>query len=208
MKALILTANGARDCELLFACCMLQEEGIVSDVAGPQAGIIIAEHGYAVTANMAFADVDVARYSLLVLAGPKGSDAAWLDASAARVVKAFIEAGRAYAPVCRDGWIGMSALPLEGQGSTRPAGTQCAGRTWGWERRAAMRRCPGDLPPSWQAMFQALRNYCNCPVVHLAGPPLPPPGRWRAVTHGPKTGAAPRAWGKEGEDANRPRHRG
>jgi len=182
-STLLLAADGAQDCLLLYSYCTLLESGEPFGVAAPQAGMVVGEHGYAIVANLAFSQIDAGRYSRLVLPGPRVSDVVRADPRAAAIVSTFIEAGSVVAPICRGGRIGMSASWLGEEFAVVPAPASAGWRArrtgsqetaWRWEAQAVARRCPDGLPASSQAMFRAIQRCRNCPGVPQA-PAKPSP---------------------------------
>ena len=179
-KALLLAANGVRDCHLLSAYHVLVPGGVELDVAGPRVGLVVGEHGYAVAATTSFPEIEPERYDLLIVPGLNGHEHICLDKAVARLVAHFILSGKAVAPFCRQGRVGLHVLGLDPK---RPADTpaaQLTGRTW---------RCPDELPASCRLIFHVLRGRCGCsartvgaqvtgmaqdlPAQHVRRPPGP-----------------------------------
>jgi protease I len=71
MRALILSADLFEDSELGEPLRLLQTKGLRVDVAAPHKGVITGQHGCAVAAGLALAEVEPADYDLLVLPGGK-----------------------------------------------------------------------------------------------------------------------------------------
>ena len=94
MRALVLSAAGFEDCELLFPFYRLKEEGIEVDLAAVGDGVITGEHGYSVRANLLLPEVDAQRYALLVLPGGKAAQAVRRSGYALAIVESFFKLGR------------------------------------------------------------------------------------------------------------------
>ncbi len=71
MKAIIISADGFEDTELLVPYYRLKEEGIEVDIASLGKGKIIGKHGYEVAVDKALPEIDPDKYDLLVLPGGK-----------------------------------------------------------------------------------------------------------------------------------------
>ena len=163
-RALLLAANGVRDCHLLAAFHVLVPEGAKLDVAGPSVGFVVGEHGYAVAATTSFPEIEPERYDLLIVPGLNGHEHICLDRDVARLVAHFILSGKAVAPFCRQGRVGLRVLGLDSRRPVDTPAAQIAGRTW---------RCPDELPASCRLIFHVLRERCGCTArtagTHVAG---------------------------------------
>ncbi len=70
-KVLILGADGFEDTELLVPLYRLKEAGHQVVVAGPKPGPITGEHGYSVTVDLTFEQVEAAEYDAVVIRGAR-----------------------------------------------------------------------------------------------------------------------------------------
>jgi putative intracellular protease/amidase len=154
-RAVILAANEVQDCLLFFPYHVLAAEGVKPDVAGPRVGRVVGENGYALAANVCLSDAGPSQYDLLIVPGLNGREHICLDRAVSRVVGQFIAAGKAFAPFCRQGRIGLRALGCDPKSCAATAAAMLAGRTW---------QCPDELPASCRRMFQALRATGACPA--------------------------------------------
>ena len=152
-RAVILAANEVHDCLLLFPYHVLVEEGVELDVAGPRVGLVVGENGYALAANVCLSDAEPSQYDLLILPGLNGREHICLDRAVSRVVGEFIAAGKALAPRCRQGRIGLHGLGCDTKLRAGTAAATLTSRTW---------QCPDELPASCRRMCQALRATGAC----------------------------------------------
>ncbi|NDY43149.1 type 1 glutamine amidotransferase [Dissulfurirhabdus thermomarina] len=100
MKALVLTAAGFEDTELLCPLYRLREAGLQVDVAAPEWGAVRGLHGYSVTANLTLDDVPPAGHELLVVPGGTAPAALRTLPRALDLVRAQAAAGRPLAAIC------------------------------------------------------------------------------------------------------------
>lgn len=100
MKALILTADGFEEAELLVPYYRLREEGIPVDIAAPSRGRIRGEHGYPVEATKAFADIAALEHDVLVVPGGRAAETVAEDKAAIRIAVWFLEEKRPVAAIC------------------------------------------------------------------------------------------------------------
>ncbi|TAK87465.1 MAG: type 1 glutamine amidotransferase [Betaproteobacteria bacterium] len=100
MRALIISANGYEESELLVPYYRLLEEGLQVDIAAPRRGAVIGKHGYRVRANLSLREAEPERYELLVVPGGKAPQALSAHAAALSVVKRFFDSGKPVAAIC------------------------------------------------------------------------------------------------------------
>jgi len=118
VRALILSAGGFEDCELLFPFYRLKEEGIEVDLAAVGDGVVTGEHGYAIRANLLLPEVDAQRYALLVLPGGKAAQAVRRSGYALAIVESFFKLGRPVAAICHGAQVLAWAGVLKGRRAT------------------------------------------------------------------------------------------
>jgi protease I len=167
MKAIILTADGVEDTELLYPYYRLQEAGIAVDVAAPARGSVTGKHGYALEANLAFADVDADAYDLLVIPGGRGPEKVRLDDKAVAVARRMLESGKVVAAICHGGQVLISAGVLKGKRATcwmgirddlKAAGAKYADEEVVVDGKLITSRCPSDLPAFCREILKALKR--------------------------------------------------
>jgi len=120
-KALIISADGFEDSELLYPLYRLREAGFHVDVAAPAAGTITGKHGYAVTANLGVDAVESAGscgYSLLVLPGGKAPAALRAIPKVIDIATDFASSGIPTAAICHGPQILVTARLLRGRHAT------------------------------------------------------------------------------------------
>ncbi len=167
MKALILTANGVEDSELLYPYYRLKEEGIPVDIAAPERGTILGKHEYEIDVNLSFDEVDVDAYDLLILPGGKGPETVRLDADAVAITRKMVESGKVIAAICHGAQVLISAETLDGKKATCWAGIRddlkAAGGAYVDDEvvvdgNLITSRCPDDLPAFNREILRAIGN--------------------------------------------------
>lgn len=118
MKALIISADGFEDSELLVAMYRLEEAGVAVDIASMRKGRIRGQHGYEVEANKALAEVDAQQYDVLVLPGGRAPAVIRREKAALEIVRSFFRRNRPVAAICHGPQILASAGVLRGRRAT------------------------------------------------------------------------------------------
>jgi protease I len=118
MKALIISADGYEDSELLVPYYRFLEEGIETDIASMTKGAIKGKHGYEVAATKPLADIKPDEYDILVLPGGKAPATVRHEASAIEIVKEFFRKNKPVAAICHGPQILISAGLLKGRHAT------------------------------------------------------------------------------------------
>lgn len=167
MKALILTASGVEDCELLYPYYRFQEEGWDVDVASPDGAQVVGKHGYGVAADLSFAAADADRYDVLLLPGGRGPETVRLQAPALAITRQMFEADKLIAAICHGPQILISAGVLPGRHATcwpalrddlKAAGAAYLDREVIVDGNLITSRSPSDLPAFCRQIFAALRQ--------------------------------------------------
>ncbi|MCA1811673.1 MAG: type 1 glutamine amidotransferase [Halobacteriales archaeon] len=117
-KALILTADGFEDLEVLVPMTRLEEAGWEVSVAAPRHGNLEGEHGYTVKAHYDLDEVEPEEYQLLLLpGGPKEGGAGTVRRyrAARHIVQHFMEAEKPVAAICHGPYTLVSAGVLQGR---------------------------------------------------------------------------------------------
>lgn len=120
-KALILTADGFEDSELLYPYYRLQEAGYDVDIAAPKAGEVTGKRGYTVKANLGLDDVlpHASRgYKLLVVPGGKAPAALRELSKAPLIARDFAGSGVIIAAICHGPQVLIAAGLLRGKHAT------------------------------------------------------------------------------------------
>ncbi len=118
MKALIISADNFEDSELLYPYYRIKEEGWTVDVAAARMGQITGKHGYSVTVDKTFEEVDPAQYDLLVIPGGKAPEEVRLSKDALRIVKSFFADDKYVASICHGPQVLISAGEIAGKSVT------------------------------------------------------------------------------------------
>jgi len=100
MKALILTADGFEDSELLVPYYRLREDEIPVDIVAPTRGTVRGEHGYKVEATRSLADIQPGDYDLLIVPGGRAAETLSGDPAALQVAEWFFEQHKLIAAIC------------------------------------------------------------------------------------------------------------
>jgi len=114
-KVLILGADGFEDSELLVPMYRLKEAGHQVVVAGPKTGPITGKHGYSVTVDCTFGQVQARDYDALVIPGGKAPETVRLSAAAVAAVKEIDAAGKPVAAICHGAQVLISAGLVRGR---------------------------------------------------------------------------------------------
>lgn len=117
MKVLIVSGQHFEDSELLVPYYRLLEEGIETDIASPQAGIMRGKHGNLMEAQ-SLADLDGEEYGLLILPGGKAPAALRRDYVLLDLVRHFVAVGKTVAAICHGPQILVAAGVLADKNAT------------------------------------------------------------------------------------------
>lgn len=118
MKALIVSADGFEDSELLVPYYRLLEEGIAVDIASNGTSPITGKHGYQVTPTLALTQVDPSFYEILILPGGKAPTSLRTNETLLTLVRLFFAAGKTVAAICHGPQILVSAGVLSDRSAT------------------------------------------------------------------------------------------
>jgi protease I len=164
-RALIVSANGFEESELLVPYYRLLEEDLEVDVAAPRRGAIAGKHGYKVHVSLALREVRPERYDLLVVPGGRAPQALRADAAALFVVKRFFELDKPVAAICHGPELLAAAGVLKGRRATCHTAVAAdlvhAGALYEdsevvTDRKLVTSRQPADLPAFMRAVLQIL----------------------------------------------------
>lgn len=163
-RALIISADGFEDVELLYPYYRLVEAGFEVHIASMREGEITGKHGYKVKVDKAFSNVDPGEYDVLVIPGGRAPERVRLDSDALRIVRSFFESGKPVAVICHGPQILISAGLVKGRRMTSYWGVKddviAAGGVWLDEPvvvdgNLVSARYPGDIP-FWMREFMKL----------------------------------------------------
>jgi len=156
------------DLELWYPKLRLMEAGASVTVAGPQGGAIYrGKNGYPCPADLAIAEVDVSRFTGLVIPGGFAPDKLRRDPRVLDQTRAFDEGGKLVAFICHAGWVPISARILKGVRATSVNAIrddmENAGAIWVDEpcvvdRHFVSARRPPDLPAFLRGILSFLEK--------------------------------------------------
>jgi len=171
MKALILSADGFEDSELLVPYYRLLEAGYKVDVVAEKTGIIRGMHGYEVLAVKGFADVDPKEYVALILPGGKAPASVRKDPAAHAIARRFFDANKPVGAICHGPQTLVSAGLLRNRRATcyqtvakelQEAGALYEDSEVVVDGRLVTSRQPADLPAFLRELMKllSLRGVC------------------------------------------------
>jgi len=118
MKALIISADGFEDLELLVPYYRLKEENIEIDIASIKKGKIKGIRTYEVEANLSLDEVDANNYDLLILPGGKAPEKIRHEKKAHEIARHFFDKNKPVAAICHGPQTLISAGLLKGRHAT------------------------------------------------------------------------------------------
>ncbi len=163
-KALIITARGFEDVELLYPYYRLVEAGFETIIAAPEKGDVEGKTGYRVKADLSFSEVSPEDFQILVIPGGRAPERVRLDKDALRIVRHFFEAGKPVATICHGPQVLISAGVVRGRRLTSWWGVKddviAAGGIWEdqpvvVDGNLVSSRYPPDIP-YWMREFMKL----------------------------------------------------
>ncbi len=170
-RVLILATNGFEQSELLKPRQALEEAGIETVLASPEAGTIKGwdskDWGESVKVDALIADVDSENFDgLLLPGGQMNPDILRLDANAVRLVKEFNDAEKPIAAICHGPWMLVEADILDGRTVTawpslhtdlKNAGALVVDREVSIDGNIITSRKPEDIPAFSKALMAAVK---------------------------------------------------
>ncbi|MEO8634335.1 MAG: type 1 glutamine amidotransferase domain-containing protein [Gemmatimonadales bacterium] len=166
-RVLIFVAKYYEELELWYPKIRLEEEGVVTVVAGVGDRVYHGKSGsYPVTVDAHVDEVHAADFDGLVIPGGYAPDILRRHAKVLSLTRDIFSAGKPVAFICHAGWVPISAGILKGRRGTSVGAIRDdlvnAGMTW--EDRPVVvdgnlisSRTPADLGPFMQALLAALR---------------------------------------------------
>lgn len=177
MKALLISADGFEDSELLVPYYRFLEEGLEIDIASIKSGPIIGRHGYHVMTTLSLAQVDPSLYDILILPGGKAAALLRQDERMLALVRQLFKEGKTVAAICHGPQILVSAGVLTGRRATCSRNMaeelQEAGCTYSDEQvvvddNLITSRVPADLPVFMREVMKKYRKSCGLDKKKLA----------------------------------------
>jgi protease I len=167
MRALIITADGFEDTELLVPYYRLREEDIETDIASMQKGIIRGKHGYEIEVTRPLKEIDPADYDILILPGGKAPETVRKDKNALMVSRHFFEKGKPVSAICHGAQTLISADLVKDRHATcyRSVAQEMKDAGGLYEDREVMvdgnlitSRQPSDLPAFMRETMKMLKK--------------------------------------------------
>jgi protease I len=155
MKALIISADNFEDSELLVPYYRLKESGVEVTVASLTRGKITGKHGYEVTVDKTFDEVNPDDYAILVLPGGAAPTEVRKEPKALEIARSFFDRNKPVAAICHGPQILISAGLLQGRHATcylsvadelKEAGALYEDREVVVDANLVTSRQPADLP--------------------------------------------------------------
>lgn len=161
--AIVLAEDLYEDLELHYPRLRLLEAEFDVQIAGPKAGTVYkSKHGYPVTTDVSFAEVDPQRVAVLIIPGGYAPDRMRRSNDCLKLVRNAWEAGAICGVICHGGWVAISAGIVDGKRATSFFAIRDdmvnAGANWVDEPavvdgQLVTARIPSDLPEFVQAVL-------------------------------------------------------
>lgn len=168
MRILIFVGDIYEDLELWYPKLRLIEAGADVVVAGPEVNQVYqGKNGYPCRSDAAISDIQVDRFTGLVVPGGFMPDKLRRDARVLEIVQEFHAANQLIAAICHGGWIPISAGVYRDVRVTGSPGIKDdlinAGANWVDEpvvidRHFVSSRKPDDLPEFCRGILQVLTD--------------------------------------------------
>lgn len=174
-RVLIVATHGFEQSELTGPRDALNEAGIETVVASPEAGEIKGwkhtDWGDPVKVNVTLDDVRAAEFDGLVLPGGQmNPDSLRLNKTAVELVRAFVDAGKPVAAICHGPWLLVEAGAVEGRKVTgwpsirtdlRNAGAEVVDQAVVVDGNLITSRKPDDITAFSNAMIEAVTQMAD-----------------------------------------------
>jgi protease I len=161
--AIVLAEDLYEDLELQYPRLRLIEAGYKVQVAGADADkTYTSKHGYPVTSDVAFDEVDPDSVKILIVPGGYAPDRLRRHASCLRLVSKINESGGIIGVICHGGWVPISARIVEGRRMTswpslrddlENAGVHWVDEACVTDGNMVTSRNPDDLPAFMQGVL-------------------------------------------------------
>lgn len=167
MKALILSADNFEDSELLVPYYRLKEAGVEVVVASLRRGAITGKHGYEVTVDKTFDEINPDDYAILVLPGGAAPTVVRQEPMALNIARKFFAVNKPVAAICHGPQILISAGLLQGRRATcyksvadelKEAGALYEDRELVVDANLITSRQPADLPAFMREIMKQLQS--------------------------------------------------
>jgi len=167
MKALIISADGFEDTELLVPYYRLKEAGLEVVVSSMNLGMITGGHGYQVAVDKTLNEVDPGDYGILILPGGKAPASVRQEPKALSIAQNFFAGSKPVAAICHGPQILASAGLLKRRHITcyasvvkevKEVGALYEDREVVVDGNLVTSRQPADLPAFLREMMQQVKQ--------------------------------------------------
>lgn len=167
MKALIISADGFEDTELLVPYYRLKEDGLQVEIASINKGRIKGKHDYEVEAGRTLKEVDPDGYDILILPGGKAPETIRKDKDAIRIAKHFFQKNKPVSAICHGPQTLITAGLLKGRHATcyktvademRAAGAVYEDKEVVVDGNLVTSRQPSDLPAFMRETIKKIKK--------------------------------------------------
>jgi protease I len=167
MKALMISADGFEDSELLVPYYRLLEEGLKVDIASMKKEPIKGKHGYEVEVTKILKEVTPDDYDILVLPGGKAPEAVRKDLRAIEIARNFFLKNKPVAAICHGPQTLITAGLLKGRHATcyrtvaeelKASGAIYADKEVVVDGNLVTSRQPSDLPAFMRETMKIIRS--------------------------------------------------
>ncbi len=167
MKALLISADGFEDTELLLPYYRFLEERFTVDIASMKKKPIKGRHGYEVEVTKTLTEVTPDDYDILVLPGGKAPEVVRKDPRAVEIARDFFLKNKPVAAICHGPQILITAGLLKGKRATcyrtvaeelKASGAIYADNEVVVDGNLITSRRPSDLPAFMRETMKKLRS--------------------------------------------------
>lgn len=167
MKALILSADNFEDSELLVPYYRLKEADVEVVVASLSRGVITGKHGYEVTVDKTFDEINPDDFAILILPGGSAPTVVRQEPMALEIARIFFAGNKPVAAICHGPQILISADLLRGRRATcyksvadelKEAGALYEDQEVVVDANLITSRQPADLPAFMREIMKQLRR--------------------------------------------------
>jgi protease I len=166
MKVLILAEDGFEDLEFLVPYYRFKEAGLEVDIASREKGEIEGKHGYKVTANRTYEEINPDEYDMLLIPGGKSPTRVRKEEAALAITRHFMEGRKPVAAICHGPQVLISAGVIRGRHATcayqvvdelKEAGAIYEDRKVVVDDNLVTSRMPDDLPYFLQEVMKKVK---------------------------------------------------
>lgn len=168
-SVLIFVDEMYEDLELWYPKIRMEEAGLKTVVAGPEAGkTYIGKHGYPCKADLSFEEVQSGKFVGLIIPGGYAPDKIRRSKRALDIAKEMHEASKLVAFICHAGWVPISAKILKGKKATcfsaikddlENAGAHYIDQAVVVDGNLVSSRVVADLPHFCKAILEVLHHH-------------------------------------------------